>query len=607
MGLRASFEPADAAALYRTGEDRHRLGDLAGALTAYDAALALEPLHGAALRLSAMALFQQGDPEAALARLEPAMAARAEDAETLGSGLWGARGAILAALSRPEEAIEAFRRALALAPEDGALWFDLGQALRDLGRLDEAITAFQAARRLDSADVYHQLGVTEQMAGRPDDALLSYRAALALDPRHAPSLTNMAALAQDAGDHTLAVALCRDAIAIDPANADAHNNLGVTLQRLGDVAGAQGAYRVALAADPLNSRALANLTELLFGEDRGAEALAQHLDAAAARPDDPQVWLALAGALERDDDLAAAAEAASQAARLDDRLWRPHHRLGEIRQRLGEPGAAIAHHQRACALAPDQAETWRQLALAAVRAGDSETALTALTPLLRLDPFDPQAWAARALALRLAGRAAEADEMTSREDLVAVLPLPAPAGYASLAAFHDDLRADLAAVRLRAWSPRGQSVVNGFQTQNDLFAEPGAAIQALGVLLDQSVAAFLEAPDPPIRRFIPTAPTGRRYRSWSINLAAGGHHAFHIHPEGSLSGVYYVSTPEGADQGGLAFGQPGFDVPLAAAPPTRVIQPRPGNLVLFPSYLWHGTEGFSGSGERITVAFDLLR
>jgi uncharacterized protein (TIGR02466 family) len=231
----------------------------------------------------------------------------------------------------------------------------------------------------------------------------------------------------------------------------------------------------------------------------------------------------------------------------------------------------------------------------------------ALDRLSGLDPFDPQGWAARALALRQTGHAAEADEMTSREDLVAVLPLPAPAGYASLAAFHDDLRADLAAVRLRAWSPRGQSVMNGFQTQNDLFAEPGGSIQALSALLDQAVAAFLEAPDPPIRRFLPAAPAARRYRSWSINLSAGGHHAFHIHPEGALSGVYYVSTPEGADQGGLAFGQPGFDVPLAAAPPTRVIQPRPGNLVLFPSYLWHGTGAFTEPGERITVAFDLLR
>jgi hypothetical protein len=55
------------------------------------------------------------------------------------------------------------------------------------------------------------------------------------------------------------------------------------------------------------------------------------------------------------------------------------------------------------------------------------------------------------------------------------------------------------------------------------------------------------------------------------------------------------------------FGEPGVPVPLQAPPPTRVVDPRPGQLVLFPSYLWHGTQPFESSGERITVAFDLLR
>jgi len=603
MGLAAAIERDEAAAHYRAGRDRHRLGDLSGALVSYDAALALEPLHGAALHLSAMALWQQGDPEAALARLEPAMEPFADRAE-----VWSARGAILVALGRLAEAVEAFDRALDLTPEDGALWFDLGQVLRDLGRLEEAIGALRSAGRLlDSAAAWRQLGVTQQMAGQSDEALLSYRTALARDPDCALALNNMATLAEDAGNHAQAAGLCERAISIDPDFADARINLGVALQRMGDAAGAQSAYRAALAVDPLNSLALANLTELLFGLDRGAEALAQHREAAAARPFDPEAWLALAGALERGDDLAGAARAANHAVRLGGGLWRTHHRLGEIRQQLGDPGAAIADHRRACALAPGQADAWRQLALAAVKTGEGETAMAAVDRLLDLDPYDPQGWAARALALRLIGRDAEADDLTSREDLVAVLPLPAPPGHASLADFHAALRAELASMRLRAWSPRGQSVVDGFQTQNDLFAEPGEAIQALRKLLDQAVAAFLEAPDPSVRRFIPDPPAVRRYRSWSITLKAGGHHAAHIHPEGRLSGVYYVSTPEGADQGGLAFGRPGFEVPLAAPPPTRVIQPRPGNLVLFPSYLWHGTQDFGAPGERITVAFDLLR
>ena len=38
--------------------------------------------------------------------------------------------------------------------------------------------------------------------------------------------------------------------------------------------------------------------------------------------------------------------------------------------------------------------------------------------------------------------------------------------------------------------------------------------------------------------------------------------------------------------------------------PLRLVEPRPGRLVLFPSTMWHGTRPFP-SGERLTVAFDI--
>ena len=37
------------------------------------------------------------------------------------------------------------------------------------------------------------------------------------------------------------------------------------------------------------------------------------------------------------------------------------------------------------------------------------------------------------------------------------------------------------------------------------------------------------------------------------------------------------------------------------------IQPEPGMLVLFPSYMWHGTAPFFSDETRLTCAFDLVR
>jgi hypothetical protein len=36
------------------------------------------------------------------------------------------------------------------------------------------------------------------------------------------------------------------------------------------------------------------------------------------------------------------------------------------------------------------------------------------------------------------------------------------------------------------------------------------------------------------------------------------------------------------------------------------VQPRPGRLVLFPSYMWHGTMPIEGEAPRMTIAFDMV-
>ena len=50
-------------------------------------------------------------------------------------------------------------------------------------------------------------------------------------------------------------------------------------------------------------------------------------------------------------------------------------------------------------------------------------------------------------------------------------------------------------------------------------------------------------------------------------------------------------------------------VPSSLPPPLTpelYVQPKPGRLVLFPSYMWHGTVPFASSQQRLTVAFDAV-
>lgn len=95
--------------------------------------------------------------------------------------------------------------------------------------------------------------------------------------------------------------------------------------------------------------------------------------------------------------------------------------------------------------------------------------------------------------------------------------------------------------------------------------------------------------------------------AWSVRLGAGGYHAAHVHPEGWLSSACYIDLPDAVDgadrQGWIGFGGPPFASDL---PHQHFEKPEPGKLVLFPSYMWHGTIPFQGDQTRLTIAFDVV-
>lgn len=60
----------------------------------------------------------------------------------------------------------------------------------------------------------------------------------------------------------------------------------------------------------------------------------------------------------------------------------------------------------------------------------------------------------------------------------------------------------------------------------------------------------------------------------------------------------------GKSEGAIVFGVPDLVLPDALAP-RRMISPKAGTLVIFPSYFWHGTLPFNDPADRITLAFDM--
>lgn len=108
---------------------------------------------------------------------------------------------------------------------------------------------------------------------------------------------------------------------------------------------------------------------------------------------------------------------------------------------------------------------------------------------------------------------------------------------------------------------------------------------------------------------------GRRLKLdslWVNILAPGGQHSAHIHPHSAVSGTLYVEVPEGA--GGIRYEDPRHTAMMAAplrrtdAPemlaPYVTVQPRPGLILLWESWLRHEVQPNGAASERISISFN---
>jgi uncharacterized protein (TIGR02466 family) len=90
---------------------------------------------------------------------------------------------------------------------------------------------------------------------------------------------------------------------------------------------------------------------------------------------------------------------------------------------------------------------------------------------------------------------------------------------------------------------------------------------------------------------------------WVNLLKTGGQHSGHIHPHSILSGTLYVEVPAGS--GAIRFEDP--RLPLMMAAPSRAdtfvsVEPRPGLLLMWESWLRHEVLAGTGKGERLSIS-----
>jgi tetratricopeptide (TPR) repeat protein len=107
-----------------------------------------------------------------------------------------------------EDAIDAYRRVVAIDPGYAAAWNNLGLLLHRLGRYDEARDAYTAALAASAtcAEAAYNLGSLSEDTGDVEEAIRCYRRALEVAPDYADAHFNLAGALARAGRGEEAVA-----------------------------------------------------------------------------------------------------------------------------------------------------------------------------------------------------------------------------------------------------------------------------------------------------------------------------------------------------------------------------------------------------------------
>ena len=487
------------------------------------------------------------------------------------------------------------------------------EALMAQGRAAEALalteSLVKAAQPSHVALAAHAAAL--KVAGDLEAALPFNRLAVERFAASPVAWHNLAATLGDLGRGPEAVAACEEAFRRGLDAPETWSVYARALMACGDHAKAEQAFRQSLlraGGDTTVAGELANLVWMTRGDVAEAERVLDTAFHAGGAP----VTLLLAKATlfeSAGDEVRAAAllEAASRQLPGETAVLLS---AAQAALRQGRPDDAERYVAQAAQADPDGRNVAQHEAIVDLALGRTEAALARLRATLERHPQDQSLWGWAATAARAAG-----DPLYGRlcdyEAVVAAYDLAPPEGWPDLDSFLSDLRNSLNSLHAYQQHPANQSLRHGSQTLHLLSGSD-----------DPAIRAFFQAIDAPIRTHMAKIgqgddPLRRRntfdYRiagAWSVRLRPHGFHKDHFHPEGWLSSAFYVETPEAAlespgREGWIRFGRPPFptEPPLEA---DHYVRPKPGRLVLFPSYMWHGTVPFTTDEARLTIAFDAV-
>lgn len=185
------------------------------------------------------------------------------------------------------QAVQAYRKTLALNPGHSNALLGLGSALLSQGLIDAAVDCFRRAISLSPGNfkAYYNLGYIYHSRNKIDEAIEYYKQALEFNPDHADTISNLGAAYKAVQEYGKAKIWLEKALSLRPDEADSHNSLGTVYLATGETDKAIENFKRAVRLNPNHHIAYNNLGSAFFDLERLNDALECFRNATDLRPD----------------------------------------------------------------------------------------------------------------------------------------------------------------------------------------------------------------------------------------------------------------------------------------------------------------------------------
>jgi tetratricopeptide (TPR) repeat protein len=298
------------------------------------------------------------------------------------AGAYYELGLIYKQQGKHSNAGDMFRQAVAAKADNPGAYYELASIYKREGLVDEAISAYTQATKLDRkfAPAYYQLGVIFLENRQLSDAFKMLSQAVKLRPDHHEALYQLAEVYYQQKNFYKAIKLYKQVIAFQDDHVGAYIGLGKCYRQLGKPKEAIANLKRAIAIQPDQAQAHYILATIF--KDKGRTAEAEQQFQLALKLSQPES----SGPLPSDSLLTDKIALYKIAADLDPENAETFYNLGVAYMAAGQMKEAVAAYRRAIALRPQYEEALYGIALAYKAQNQWPQAVTALQQVIQLKP-----------------------------------------------------------------------------------------------------------------------------------------------------------------------------------------------------------------------------